>query len=127
MSFVYAAAKTLLRQVNYSDSCASSSVAVSLLVAPAYSEGMEYIEVLESSAKRAHLLFRQAALLPNSSHREMHSFVFNGLGHGQLCTVPRMRAIFAQFVHSRKEINGCEIQKCVRIRTLVQSGRSAAW
>jgi len=53
----------------------------------AYSEGMEYIEVLESSAKRAHLLFRQAALLPNSSRRGMHFFVFNDLGHGQLCTV----------------------------------------
>jgi len=85
--YTYAAAKTLLRQVNYSNSCASSSVAVSLLAARAYSEGMEYIEVLESSAKRAHLLFRQAALLPNSSHRGMHFFVFNGLGHGQLCTV----------------------------------------
>jgi hypothetical protein len=81
------AAKTLLRQVNYSDPCASSSVAVSLLVARAYSQGMEYIEVLESSAKRAQLLFRQAALLPNSSHRGMHFFVFNGLGHGQLFTV----------------------------------------
>jgi hypothetical protein len=85
--YTYAAAKTPLRQVNYSDSCASSSVAVSLLVARAYSEGMEYIEVLESSAKRAHLLFRQAAPLPNSAHREMHFFVFNGLDHGQLCTV----------------------------------------
>jgi len=36
--YTCAAAKTLLRQVNYSDSCASSSVAVSLLVARAYSE-----------------------------------------------------------------------------------------
>jgi hypothetical protein len=62
---------------------------------------MEYIEVLESSAKRTHLLFRQAALLPNGSHRGMHFFVFNGLGHGQLCTVVQMRTIFAQLVHSR--------------------------
>jgi len=40
------------------------SVLVSLLVARAYSEGMEYIEVVESSAKRARLFFGQAARTP---------------------------------------------------------------
>jgi hypothetical protein len=39
------------------------------------------------AATAAHLLFGQAALPPNSSHREVHFFVSNGLGRSQLCTV----------------------------------------
>jgi hypothetical protein len=45
--------------------------------------------------------FRASSAPFISSHREMHSFVFSGLGQEQLCTVTQMRAIFAQFVHSR--------------------------
>jgi hypothetical protein len=48
-------------------------------------------------SKKSAPALRASGAPPNSSHGEMHFFVFNGLGHGQLCTVTWMRAIFAQF------------------------------
>ena len=58
------------------------------------------MEVLESLAKPAHLLFGQAALLSTVLSRNVF-LCFQSFGPRTIVHSNSMRAIFAQFVHSR--------------------------
>jgi hypothetical protein len=99
--YIMCGAKTLLRQVDYSRVLRyferGSFFARLACVLGRYGTYGDFGILIKKNAPA----FRASSAPFNSSHREMHSFVFSGLGQEQLCTVTQMRAIFAQFVHSR--------------------------
>ena len=123
----YAAAKTLLRQVNYSDSCASSSAEVSLLVARLLRRYGIYrgFGVLSKESAPA---FSASSATPQqfSSWNAFLCFqwfgprtiVHSGSNASDICTV-RAQSLFRSL--------GGKPESTVESSTCIVSGRSAAW